>query len=281
MKETGHLGLIQTSEEMEKIFFAEKDLENTFKSVEQQKLFFGVFRTLVQRTDNPISFIIIGSDKFLSTSLMENQNEVTQVFQNLGSIEIGRMNKADIEEVYRLYSEKSDITFSKEAIERIWEYTNGLIWYAKLLGDRVKNSILPEEMTLRTRVTLMDIQRGLEMFLEKEKDKYSLLMLNLDIRQKSILRAMALAMPDRNEPVSVARIESNIDTVRQAGYMDTKGVEWINMNEDEIAEQLNFLEEMGFVEKIKGSKLYQFAAELYRIFIQKEKVVRKLQELES
>ena len=53
------------------------------------------------------------------------------------------------------------------------------------------------------------------------------------------------------------------------------------MNEDEMIEQLDFLEEMGFVEKVKGGKQYKFAAELYRIFIQKEKVVRKLQEVEN
>ena len=108
---------------MESVFYSHR-----FESVEQEEFLYAILRALIQNPENYVSFIFCGSDTLL-TSCLEQRRE-SQMFQTLHPLEVGQMNMGDIQEIFRLQSEKYDIQFTGEAVETSWQYTHGLVWYA-------------------------------------------------------------------------------------------------------------------------------------------------------
>lgn len=261
-------------DEMESIFY-----NHRFESIQQEESLYAALRSLIQRPENYVSFIFCGSDTLL-TSCLEQRRE-SQMFQTLQYLEVGHMNIGDIKEIYRKQSEKYDIDFTPDAVDTIWQFTHGLVWYAKLLGYLVINNIMSHDLTIRKEVNRADIMTAIQMLINGEigTDKYDLVDASLNTPRTAIVHAMASIMPDYNKTVSVDEVFVALEDMRKAGYINPRNGESIPpMDEVTVKEHLDFLEKMQFVDSNAAKTKYLFTAELYRLFFRKDKKLHMFEE---
>ena len=261
-------------DEMESIFY-----NHRFESIDQEESLYAALRALIQKPENYVSFIFCGSDALL-TSCLEQRRE-SQMFQTLQYVEVGHMSFNDIQEIFRLQSEKYDIEFTYDAVLTIWQFTNGLVWYAKLLGYLVINNILENDMTIRQQVNRSDIVTAVQMLINGEigTDKYDLVDASLNTPRTAIVHAMASIMPDYNKELSVDEIATALEMMKMEGYINPRNGENIPiMDEKEIKKQLDFLEKMNFVDSNASKTRYLFTAELYRLFFRNDKKLHLFEE---
>ena len=274
---SGHRKLILVLDEMESIFFSTK-----FRSEMEQEALFSVLRSLIQSSENIISFIFIGSDRLL-TSCFEEKRE-SQLFQLMYRLEVGRLNYRDINSIFSHHKKKYGLVFTTEAIDEIWKFTDGLIWYVKLIASIITERILTdEEGSKRKRVYINDVHKAVRLLLEGAvgKDKYNLIDASLNPGEKTIIRVMAELMPDRNIPVSTARIRSKLETLISEGYtMEDSDLQLSNLSSSELSRNLAFLEKMQFIRKDDNDN-YLFVAELYRLFMRKNKRLHSLEKIRN
>ena len=261
-------------DEMESIFY-----NHRFDSIAQEEALYAALRALIQKADNYVSFIFCGSDTLLSSCL--EQRSESQMFQTLQYLEVGHMNHGDIQEIFRRQSEKYEINFSPDAVETIWEYTDGLVWYAKLLGYLVINNIFANDLTIRKEVNRWDILYSVQMLINGEigTDKYDLVDACLNTPRTAIVHAIAGIMPDYNKEVSIDEIIIAVKLMKTEGYINPRNGEEIpNLNEESVKAHLEFLEKMQFVEPNETKTKYQFTAELYRLFFRTDKKLHIFEE---
>ena len=254
-------------DEMESIFYS-----NRFESIDQEETLYSALRALIQRAENYVSFIFCGSDTLL-TSCLEQKRE-SQMFQTLQYVEVGRMNYADIQEIFRQQTEKYDVEFTKDSIDAIWQYTHGLVWYAKLLGYLVINNILANDLTIRKEVNRADIVTAVQMLINGEigTDKFDLVDASLSSPRAAIVHAMASIMPDYNKELSLDEICTSLQFLKMEGYTNPRNGETIDdINEKDVQRDIDFLEKMQFVDANASRTKYQFTAELYRLFFREDK----------
>ena len=240
---------------------------------------YAALRSLIQRPDNYVSFIFCGSDALL-TSCLEQRRE-SQMFQTLQYLEVGHMNIGDIKEIYRKQSEKYDIDFTADAVDTIWQFTHGLVWYAKLLGYLVINNIMSHDLTIRKEVNRSDIMTAIQMLINGEigTDKYDLVDASLNTPRTAIVHAMACIMPDYNRTVSVDEVVIALEAMRKEGYINPRNGESIpKMDGVTVKRHLDFLEKMQFVDSNAARTKYLFTAELYRLFFRKDKKLHMFEE---
>ena len=98
--------------------------------------------------------------------------------------------------------------------------------------------------------------------------------LELGIKEKAVLRAMAQIMNEHNRGVSISDI---LDRISERNYRDDFTGEVISsLLEQDVLQCLTNLEKMDIVEKdTQREKCYLFTTELYRLFMQEEKKIRK------
>jgi len=261
-------------DEMESIFY-----NHRFESIAQEEALYAALRALIQKSDNYVSFVFCGSDTLLSSCL--EQRSETQMFQTLQYLEVGHMNHGDIQEIYRRQSEKYEIDFTPDAVETIWEYTDGLVWYAKLLGYLVINNIFAKDLTIRKEVNRWDILHSVQMLINGEigTDKYDLVDACLNTPRTAIVHAMAGIMPDHNKEVSIDEIFTAVRMMKMEGYINPRTGEKIpDLTEEGIKSHLEFLDKMQFVEPNSTKTKYQFTAELYRLFFRTDKKLHMFEE---
>lgn len=262
-------------DEMEGIFY-----KNLFESIDQEESLYDALRALIQKPDNYVSFIFCGSDALL-TSCLEHRRE-SQMFQMLNNyIDIGQMSFNDIQEIFNMQSENHGVEFTSDAVDAIWQYTHGLVWYAKLLGSIVINKILYEDHTIRKYVNRADIATAVLKLLYGEigTNKYDLIEANFNTQRDAIVRAMASVMPDQNKEIPVDEIATALESLRIEGYIVPATREPIpNMSEQEIKNQLDFLEKMKIVSSNASRTRYLFTAELYRLFFRDDKKLHLFEE---
>lgn len=113
------------------------------------------------------------------------------------------------------------------------------------------------------------------------KDKYNLIDASLNPGEKTIIRVMAELMPDRNIPVSTTRIRSKLETLISEGYtMEDSDLQLSNLSSSELSRNLAFLEKMQFIRKDDNDN-YLFVAELYRLFMRKNKRLHSLEKIRN
>ena len=203
------------------------------------------------------------------------------MFQTLQYVEVGRMNYADIQEIFRQQSEKYDIEFTKDSIDAIWQFTHGLVWYAKLLGYLVINNILANDLTIRKEVNRADIVTAVQMLINGEigTDKYDLVDASLNSSRVAIVHAMASIMPDYNKELSLDEICTSLQMLKMEGYTNPRNGEKIDsIDEKDVQRDIDFLEKMQFVDSNASRTKYQFTAELYRLFFREDKRLHLFEE---
>ncbi len=261
-------------DEMESVFYNYR-----FESVDQEEMLYSALRALIQKSDNYVSFIFCGSDTLL-TSCLEQRRE-SQMFQTLQYIEVGRMNYIDIQEIYRQQSEKYDIEFTRDSVDAIWQYTHGLVWYAKLLGYLVINNILANDSTIRREVNRADIVTAVQMLINGEigTDKYDLVDASLSSPRSAIVHAMASIMPDYNKELSVDEICAALSIMKMSGYTNPRNGEPIgDIDEKSVQRDIDFLEKMQFVDANASRTKFRFTSELYRLFFREDRRLHLFEE---
>lgn len=80
-----------------------------------------------------LHIVMCGSNWLMYYAAMgKDMRSMQQVFQRLGySISVGRLPKEDVMDL--LHS--AQVNYTDEALEMIWEYTGGLVWFVKLFGN--------------------------------------------------------------------------------------------------------------------------------------------------
>ncbi|MBR5479327.1 MAG: ATP-binding protein [Clostridia bacterium] len=97
---------------------------------------FPALREILNDADcrHAVHFVICGS-----TELMRHfdSGTLSQFFQQLATntIEVGNLPYKDMEKMITTPCDHTPYSFTKSAIDRIWKYTNGLAWYAKLVAQ--------------------------------------------------------------------------------------------------------------------------------------------------
>lgn len=261
-------------DEMESIFY-----NHRFESVAQEDSLYAALRALIQNPDNYVSFVFCGSDTLL-TSCLEQRRE-SQMFQTLQFLEVGRMNNGDIKEIFRKQSAKYDVQFTPDAVDAIWQYTHGLVWYAKLIGYLVVNNILAKDLTIRKEVNRSDIATAVQMLINGEigTDKFDLVDASLNTLRASLVHAMASIMPDHNKEVSIDEIATAMKMMQMEGYKNPRNGEPVpDFDEKLIVSNLEFLEKMQFLDANASRTKYAFTADLYRLFFRTDKKLHLFEE---
>lgn len=261
-------------DEMESIFY-----NHRFDSVAQEDSLYAALRALIQNPGNYVSFIFCGSDTLL-TSCLEQRRE-SQMFQTLQFLEVGRMSNGDIKEIFRKQSSKYDVKFTFDAVEAIWQYTHGLVWYAKLIGYLVVNNILAKDLTIRKEVNRSDIATAVQMLINGEigTDKYDLVDASLNTFRSSLVHAMASIMPDYNKEVSIDEIATAMRMLQMEGYKNPRNGESVpSFDEKQLVSNLDFLEKMQFLDANASRTKYAFTADLYRLFFRNDKKLHLFEE---
>lgn len=261
-------------DEMESIFY-----NHRFDSMAQEDSLYAALRSLIQNPGNYVSFIFCGSDTLL-TSCLEQRRE-SQMFQTLQFLEVGRMSNSDIKEIFRKQSKKYDTEFTFDAVDAIWQYTHGLVWYAKLIGYLVVNNILAKDLTVRREVNRSDIATAVQMLINGEigTDKYDLVDASLNTFRTALVHAMASIMPDYNKEVSVDEIATAMKMLQMEGYKNPRNGEPVpSFDEKQLISNLEFLEKMQFIDANAARTKYAFTAELYRLFFRNDKKLHLFEE---
>ena len=256
-------------DEMESVFYG-----GYFNSPQTEEQFFGVIRSLIQNYQKYVSFIFCGSDKLL-TSCLEQKRE-SQLFQALQRIYVGRMNHNDIRAVFSGYNQEYSIQFGDEAVNTIMQYTNGLIWYTKVIAYNVLDKIVDKEHIVRDEISAADIEEIVELLISGDlgTELIDLLDNNFGAKRKAIIRAMARTAREGNVSVSTEMIASEL---ARRNYVDNETGEVIGtMSDEELAKNLNILEKMDFIEKdVRSEDSYRFTAELYRLLMLNDRKLHK------
>ena len=261
-------------DEMEAIFY-----NNRFESIDQEETLYAALRSLIQKPENYVSFVFCGSDKLL-TSCLEKRRE-SQMFQTLQYLEVGHMNIGDIQKIFRIQSSKYDIKYSEDAVDAIWQFTNGMVWYAKLIGYLIINNILALDLSIRKDVNRSDVMTAVQMLINGEigTDKFDLVDASLDTKRVAIIHAMARIMPDRNREVSIDEVLDALRILADEGFVNSRTGENVpEMNEKELYDNLLFLEKMQFVDSNESNTKFSFTSELYRLFFRKDKRLHMFEE---
>ncbi len=261
-------------DEMEAIFY-----NNRFESIDQEETLYAALRSLIQKPDNYVSFIFCGSDKLL-TSCLEKRRE-SQMFQTLQYLEVGHMTIGDIQKIFRIQSSKYDIKYSEDAVDAIWQFTSGMVWYAKLIGYLIINNILALDLSIRKDVNRSDVMTAVQMLINGEigTDKFDLVDASLDTKRVAIIHAMARIMPDRNKEVSIDEVLDALRILKDEGFVNSRTGESVpEMDEKELYDNLLFLEKMQFVDSNESNTKFAFTSELYRLFFRKDKRLHMFEE---
>ncbi len=261
-------------DEMEAVFYSRK-----FETMEQEESMYAALRSLIQKPENYVSFVFCGSDKLL-TSCLEKRRE-SQLFQTLHYLEVGHMNIGDIQAIFNMQSNRFDIKYTNDAVDAIWQYTNGLVWYAKLIGYLIINNIFARDLTIRKEVNRSDVLTAIQMLINGEigTDKYDLVDASLNTKNVAIVHAMAEIMPDHNKEVSIDEIYESVLFLKNEGFTNPRNGEAItNIEKEDVAASLEFLEKMQFVDSNELKTKYAFTSELYRLFFRKDKRLHLFEE---
>lgn len=123
-------GIVLILDEIDRLFGRLEETQGTASSL---------FPSLRAVQNNPaciasVCMILCGSNNMLIYN--QNMGQVYQLFQDFPKITVGRLNREDIQNILNEpLEENSLIAYHPDAIEWIWRYTGGLVWYAKLLGN--------------------------------------------------------------------------------------------------------------------------------------------------
>lgn len=238
--------------------------ENGVGDQAAQTNLWGIFSRITQRHTDPIRFVLCGSDYF-TNSMVEGDN-LTQFFQKIERLRVGRMSRNELELALNTILEKdTDIVFHPDTIPYLWTICDGLPWHAKLIVNHAiskkliyetRNIIYPSDVMfsageiLSSGLISTENNFGVVALRAEERVFVSILAkkvltMNTFVSEDEIYQDFCKAMPDFDHKKSFDRAKKLLLTERQL-IVSRDGPD--------------------------GPK-YRFACELYRLYNRGEKFI--------
>lgn len=236
------------------LIFLIDEIDTLFERVEAKKLLdstlFPALSTILCSADcrESVQFILCGSKWLLR--YRKQDGELSQLFQRLGDrvTEVGRMPEKDMTQMLCApYAEYPDVKYTKEALNWIWDYTGGLVWHTKLLGQKVIKRIREEGRCVvypyDVRAEIMGITRDAycRQFYEGCEEK-----------ERLVLDAMQSLAYKQGIYIPVSKL---YDLLRD------------HITQQEIDQALSMLCSLMLIEKhLAGQPRYRFTVDIYRVY---------------
>lgn len=264
-------GLVLMVDEIERLYF-ELDEEDSYLSGEEntlqpggvdssnaQAMLWDTINKMTQRDGSPVRLVLCGSDFFTSKIIAEGDN-LTQFFQKGVKLNVDRMEYGEIKEALRA---NTSVTIPDDSIEYLWNIASGLPWHSKIFCNSViENQLIRETAGRRTTIYPADIQDAIDRILSTTKDVASPAnfgLLSLNANEEMIVRAAAQALDSRLAKVSKDEL---MDLICQINKDE--------INDEEYEKNLRSLVNERKLLKMDKSRNYQFASELYRMYLRRE-----------
>lgn len=155
----GDRGLYLIIDEIDRLF--ERVEEGQSKNNRNLDSLFGALSAMLNSPEckSAVHFVICGSNWLIRYNL--KGDKMNQLFQRFGKqvIEIGKLPEEDAKAVICTpYKDYPELVISKDALDWIWNYTGGMVWHTKLLGEE---SIQRAKDDFRCVVYPSDVQQSL------------------------------------------------------------------------------------------------------------------------
>lgn len=216
---------------------------------------------ITQRGDSMVRFVLCGSD-FFTNKVLQGDN-LTQFFQRIKRLSIGRMDRAELEEAMRALEEANgcDLRFHPDTLGYLWDITNGLPWHSKLIVNSIiERRLIHDENSTRGVIYPSDITWGAEQILDSpiasSDNNFGVVALTED--EQIILRVLT-----RDLKTSAMKIS---DSALRLSFREEVGDEsWESRYERAVK---ILLSERNMLQRIRVDREehYRFGCELYRLY---------------
>lgn len=249
------------------------EVDNFFTAVERQtSLDSHLFQVLSNMlcsasSQESVHFIFCGSKYLLR--YRTGDGGLSQLFQRFGTnvIEVGLITRSEMCEMlnqpYKLYPE---VKYTDEAINWIWEYTQGLVWHVKLLANSVMQDVRKNGRSIVYPVDVKDNIRKIvqkeycEQFFdgvnEEEKDRHERLVIDA---MQSMAHNRTRYVP-RNDLLKLLTHEG-----LPVGY---------RMTSNQIDNAIDNLIRLKLVVYSEAEDGYRFPVDLYRLYFRTQREYR-------
>ena len=192
-----------------------------------------------------VHLVICGSNKLIRYM---DGGTFNQLFQQFGDnvIEIGKLLERDMKEMLEApYKGYPEVEISPQALKWIWKYTNGLVWYSKLIANCALNRARSQE---RCVVYPTDVIDALSTVISHH-DYFRSLVSSCSTKELKVLDAMQSLTSKATEYISLNKLSELLCN---------------EFSQKDIESYINTLEMMQFVQRNPYDRLsYRFAVELY------------------
>ena len=235
-------GVVLILDEIDRLFARLEETQGTASSL---------FPSLRAVQNNPactaaICMILCGSNNMLIYN--QNMGHVYQLFQDFPKITVGRLNKEDIQNILtEPLAENGLVEYHPDAIEWIWRYTGGLVWYTKLLGNAAVKQV---KEAGRKYIYPIDISHALDVVVQG-KDTKQYIDEGCTDDAKQVLDAMAALSVRYGTDVTLSQLTTLLDGA---------------LSETQLTASLSLLADtLGLLERSSNMRnAYHFAVEIYR-----------------
>ena len=241
------------------------EVDNFFASVEQRTsvdshLFQVLSNMLCSASCQEALHLILCGSKYL-LRYRTGDGGISQFFQRIGDvvIEVGLITKEEVRALLQKpYEAHPEVIFTEEAIDWIWEYTQGLVWHVKLLANTVTNYVRDHG---RSVIYPVDVQSQIMNLIQKEyceqffdgvgeQDK--------DKDERLVLDVMQRLSPYRGSSVPAGKLETLLTSPKlPEGYRMTKS---------QVDKALGNLLKLKLLAFSEADQSYRFPVELYRLY---------------
>lgn len=219
-----------------------------------------VLSRITQRENSGVRFVFCGSD-FFTNKIVEGDN-LTQFFQRIKKLSVGRMDRIELEETIRsIEGEGCSINIHPDAIEYLWSLAGGLPWHSKLIVNSIiENRLIHEENSVRGTIYPSDIIWGgiriLDDIVASSDNNFGLVALSADEQQILQILTAELKLPSSRMSDSALRQrfhEAVGDESWQSRYERAKKT---LLSERQIISR----------SRMEQEEQYRFGCELYRLY---------------
>ena len=246
------------------------EVDNFFTAVERQtSLDSYLFQTLSNMLcssscQEAVHFLFCGSKYLLR--YRTGDGGISQLFQRFGSniIEVGLIPKAEMRKMLlKPYEEYPQVQFTEEAINWIWEYTQGLVWHVKLLANMVLKHVHDQGRSIvypvdvKAKIWSLVQKEYCEQFFDGINDKVK------DKQERMVVDAMQSMATNRSTYIT----RNTLITILTSEALPPE----IRMTADQVDMALSNLIKLRLVTESQAEKGYRFPVDLYRLYFRTQR----------
>lgn len=257
----------RNSETIDDDFSLEPDVQESADETQtkQQSSLWGILSRITQLHIGNVKFVICGAD-YMTNMIIAGDN-ITQLFQRMKKLHVGRMSATEIEKAMRSIEERSDLRIHPDAMTFLWNALGGLPWHSKIIGNMVIESRLTNEK--RSEIYPSDVLWALEKMLSMEMycsdNNFGAITLSDD--ERFVIKQMAECAETPRTEVKVSKIISLFTEIS----VDEKAEERCKRAIGTLCTQRLLLKSEGVV----SDRRLRFSCEVYRLYFRGVKVLDK------